>query len=229
MASYGQFCPVAKAMEILDERWTLLIVRELLMGSTRFSELRRGVPKMSPALLSRRLRELARAGVVERHVDGSSVSYRLTRSGRELYDVVRALAVWGVRWVGELGEQDLDPHLLLWDMHRTMPTDRWPPGRTVLAIHFTDVEPKQARWWLVVGDDGVDVCSADPGFEVAVSMDTSLRVLTGLWRGDRTWPAVLAAGTVRLSGSAPLRRTLPELIGRSTFAAVPRPGPQPMP
>ncbi len=121
MSGYGQFCPVAKSMELLDERWTLLVVRELLAGSTHFNDLRRGVPKMSPALLSKRLKSLTRAGVVERaEIDGRT-TYSLTECGKELADVVEALGAWGVRWIGELGEADLDPHLLMWDMRRTIP------------------------------------------------------------------------------------------------------------
>jgi DNA-binding HxlR family transcriptional regulator len=110
MTGYGQFCPVSKAMELLDERWTMLVVRELLLGSKHFNELRRGVPKMSPALLSKRLKSLTRAGVVERlEVDGRT-AYSLTQCGQELGEVVDALGRWGVRWIGELGEEDLDPH-----------------------------------------------------------------------------------------------------------------------
>src|SRR3954469_25348901 len=116
-ASYGQFCPVAKAMELLDERWTLLVVRELVVGSRTFSDLRRGVPRMSPTLLSKRLQQLVRAGVVGRDGDGR---YELTRAGQELRPVVEAIGTWGTRWIGELGDADLDPKLLLWDMHRNV-------------------------------------------------------------------------------------------------------------
>jgi len=126
MSSYGQFCPVAKAMELLDERWTMLVVRELLLGSKHFNDLRRGVPKMSPALLSKRLQTLTRAGVVQRTEVNGRTSYTLTECGRELNDIVQALSVWGVRWIGELGDKDLDPHLLMWDIRRNVPVDDWP-------------------------------------------------------------------------------------------------------
>jgi DNA-binding HxlR family transcriptional regulator len=116
MSSYGQFCPVPKAMELLDERWTMLVVRELVSGSSRFNDLRRGVPRMSPALLSKRLQSLTRAGVVQRgEVDGRA-SYTLTPCGRELAEVLQAVGSWGVRWIGDLGDKDLDPHLLMWDL-----------------------------------------------------------------------------------------------------------------
>src|ERR1700712_1290160 len=130
MSSYGQFCPVAKAMEVLDERWTILVVRELLAGSTRFNELRRGNPRMSPALLSKRLRTLERAGLVRRDLVGAYASYTLTPSGEDLREIVMALGTWGTRWIGELGEADLDPHLLMWDIKRTVPVDEWPRSRT---------------------------------------------------------------------------------------------------
>ena len=222
MPSYGQFCPVAKAMEVLDERWTLLIVRELLSGSTRFNELRRGVPKMSPALLSKRLRALERAGVVRRSDDGNRSSYTLTSSGIELKPIVDALGAWGVRWVGELGAEDLDPHLLMWDMRRTLPLDRWPRSRTVLAFCFDDV-PKAREWFICVNGDDVDVCDQDPGFEVTATISTSLRTLVLVWRGDLSWAQALRSGAVRLDGPGGVRRQVPELLGQSTLAGVPRP------
>lgn len=222
MPSYGQFCPVAKAMEILDERWTLLIVRELLLGSTRFNELRRGVPRMSPALLSKRLRALERAGVVRRDDEDGRSRYALTPSGQELKPVVDALGAWGVRWVGELGDADLDPHLLMWDMRRTLPVERWPRSRTVVAFRFDDV-PKARDWWICVNGDDVDVCEDDPGFEVAATVATSLRALTGVWRGDRSWSEAIRSGEVQLDAPGGVRRQLPEWIGQSLLSAVPRP------
>jgi DNA-binding HxlR family transcriptional regulator len=223
MSAYGQFCPVAKAMEVLDERWTLLVVRELLNGSTHFNELRRGVPKMSPALLSKRLRSLERAGVVRRSENGGRSAYLLTESGRELSTVVEALGTWGVRWVGDLGDEDLDPHLLMWDMKRTVPVTAWPRVRTVLAFRFCDVEAKASRWWLCVNDRIVDLCDYDPGFDVDATVETSLRTLTQIWRGDRSWREVLRGGDVTVHGSAAARRSLPEWLGQSDLAVVPRP------
>jgi DNA-binding HxlR family transcriptional regulator len=140
--AYHQFCPVAKAMELLDERWTLLVVRELVTGSQHFNALRRGLPRMSPSLLSKRLQQLTRAGVVERTDDGR---YVLTAAGEELRPVVEALGGWGVRWIGELGDADLDPQLLLWDMHRNVDHAAVPPTQTVVRFHFPDAEPCAPR------------------------------------------------------------------------------------
>jgi len=223
MTSYGQFCPVAKAMEILDERWTMLVVRELLEGSTHFNELRRGVPKMSPALLSKRLRSLERAGIVRRTSDGGRVGYTLTDSGKELKEVVEGLGAWGVRWISELGQQDLDPHLLFWDMRRKVPVEEWPRDRTVVAFHLDDVEPKVSRWWLVSSGGEVDVCDFDPGFEESASVAGSLRALTRIWRGDLSWDRALRTGEVAVTAPTAVRRAVPGWLGQSPLAAVPRP------
>jgi DNA-binding HxlR family transcriptional regulator len=222
MSAYGQFCPVAKALEVLDERWTLLVVRELLYGSTHFNELRRGVPKMSPTLLSKRLRTLERAGVVERRGSGARSTYHLTESGRELSEVVTALGSWGVRWIGELGRQDLDPHLLMWDIQRKLPVDQWPRSRTVLEFRFDDVESRVSRWWLVVAGADVDICDYDPGYEVAATVVTSLGSLVQLWRGDLSWEQLLS-GRARVDGPTSVRRSLPAWLGQSESALVPRP------
>src|SRR5690606_13576935 len=181
------------------------------------------VPKMSPALLSKRLRTLERAGVVERRSVGGHPVYELTRSGRELSGVVNALAVWGLRWVGELGEDDFDPHLLMWDMKRKIPVEAWPRSRTVLQFHLDDVPAPVSRWWLVVSAGEVDVCDFDPGFDVTAEVRTGLRELVRVWRGDRSWDEVLRTGTLSVAGSREVRRALPSWIGQSELAATPRP------
>jgi DNA-binding HxlR family transcriptional regulator len=221
---YHQFCPVAKAMELLDERWTLLVVRELLMGSERFNELRRGVPRMSPTLLSRRLQQLVRAGVVTRQEDGHDVRYVLTEAGRELRPVVESLGAWGTRWIGELGDADLDPRLLVWDMHRNVDVRAVPPGRRVVHLRFPDVAAGARNWWLVISDDETDVCDADPGHEVDATVTASLRALTSVWRGDRSWTDAVRDGSVSITAPETVRRDLPSWFRLSVFAGVARPG-----
>jgi DNA-binding HxlR family transcriptional regulator len=214
---------MSKAMELLDERWTLLVVRELLLGSRHFNDLRRGVPKMSPALLSKRLKSLVRAGVVERaEVDGRT-TYSLTQSGQELSEVVDALGRWGTRWVGELGQEDLDPHLLMWDIHRTVSVDEWPRARTTVAFHLDGVASRASRWWLVVAEGRADVCDFDPGYDVTGTVETSLLTLTRIWRGDVGWSHALLDGSVAVSGPAEVRRAIPSWIGQGLKAGVPRP------
>jgi DNA-binding HxlR family transcriptional regulator len=225
-SSYYQFCPVAKAMELLDERWTLLVIRELLSGSRRFNELRRGLPRMSPALLSKRLHQLARAGVLERRTegaDGAGVEYVLTEAGHELRPVIEALGAWGTRWIGELGDRDLDPKLLLWDMRRNVERRALPPGRTVIEFTFPDAAAGTRHWWMVITPDEVDVCDADPGHPVAVSVTASLRRMVEVWRGDLGWYDAIRSGGLEVYGPQALRRALPGWFSRSPFASVPRP------
>jgi DNA-binding HxlR family transcriptional regulator len=222
-ASYHQFCPVAKAMELLDERWTLLLVRELVTGSTHFNQLRRGLPRISPTLLSKRLQQLERAGVVERQVQGTDVSYVLTPAGDELRPVVEALGAWGIRWIGVLGDEDLDPKLLLWDMHRNIDHEVLPPGRTVVQFRFPDAARTARDWWLVITSDDADVCDADPGYAVAVTVTCSLRRMVEIWRGDVGWSDALRSGSLEVDGPAMLRRAVPRWFTLSSFASVPRP------
>jgi DNA-binding HxlR family transcriptional regulator len=222
-ASYGQFCPVAKAMELLDERWTLLVIRELLCGSQHFNALRRGLPRMSPALLSRRLQQLTRAGVVERLAGEREVRYVLTQAGEELRPVVEGLGAWGVRWIGELGDEDLDPKLLLWDMHRNVDHDAIPEGRTVVHFRFPDVPASLRDWWLVISGGETDVCDDDPGHPVAVTVTASLRRMVEIWRGDLSWPGALRSGAVELQGTALARRAFPRWFTLPPYTAVPRP------
>ncbi|HVC69489.1 MAG TPA: helix-turn-helix domain-containing protein [Acidimicrobiales bacterium] len=222
-SGYHQFCPVSKAMELLDERWTMLVVRELVSGSQQFNEMRRGLPRMSPSLLSKRLQQLVRAGIVERRTDGGGVRYVLTPAGQELRPVVEALGAWGVRWVGELGDEDLDPKLLLWDMHRNIDHAAVPGERTVVRFRFPDAPVKARHWWMVITAEDADVCDVDPGHPVDVTVSASLRRMVEVWRGDVAWSEALGSGAIEVSGPEVLRRSLPRWFTLSVFASVPRP------
>jgi DNA-binding HxlR family transcriptional regulator len=221
MAGYGQFCPVAKAMELLDERWTMLVIRELLCGSRHFNALRRGVPRMSPSLLSARLRTLVRAGVVERIEAGRQVTYALTPAGEELRPIVEALGQWGLTWIPELGDEDYDPHLLMWDLRRNVDLTAVPAGRTVLRFSFPDVAPEERHWWLVISADGVDLCHFDPGFTLTATIETSLRTLTRIWRGQLTWPGAVRSGAAHIDGPSHVARSLPRWLPKSTIVPPP--------
>ncbi len=224
--SYGSYCPVAKAMELLDERWTMLIVRELADGGLHFNDLRRGMPKISPTLLSARLQRLARAGIVSRREHSNRVVYELTPAGLELRPIVDALGTWGIRWVPELGDADLDPKLLLWDMHRNVDPERIPDGRTVVCFTFPGVSPRVRDWWLVIQATQVDVCDVDPGHPVEVAVTADLRSLINVWRGDLPWSQAIRAGDLRITGPEHMRRALPGWFRPQTIAAVPRPQPE---
>lgn len=220
MPGYGQFCPVAKAMEILDERWTMLIIREVLSGSAHFNDIRRGVPRMSPTLLSRRLRELERLGLIRRQIAGKQTTYHPTSRCEELRGILEAIGVWGLRWIGELGDEDLDPHLLLWDMRRQVPVDQWPRTRTTLAISFVDVEPAARNWWLVVAGEDVDVCGFDPGYPVAATMRTQLVTMTRIWRGDLLWESATKAELVTIDAPSDIARRVPGWLGISGISQL---------
>lgn len=221
-SSYHQFCPVSKAMELLDERWTMLVVRELVTGSRKFNDLRRGLPRMSPTLLSKRLHQLVRAGIVERRADGNETHYVLTPAGQELRPIIEALGAWGVRWIGNLGEEDLDPNLLLWDMHRNVDHAAVPKPRAVVHFNFPDMPVRVRRWWLVITFDEVDVCDTDPGHEVDLAVTADLRDMTRVWRGDCSWSDAVRSGRLVLAGPPALRRALPGWFKLPAFASVVR-------
>jgi DNA-binding HxlR family transcriptional regulator len=220
---YGQFCPVAKAAEIVAERWTPLVLRELMCGSQRFNDLRRGLPLMSPSLLSQRLRELESAGILERQRSGTGKgwTYHLTEAGRELRPVVETLGRWGHRWVAqELARDDLDPSLLMWDVHRRIDLSAVPVTRAVVRFELTGAKRGMRRWWLVMdGARGeVDVCLKDPGFEVDLSVSSSLRTMVDVWLGYTPVRQAVTRGEVTLEGRRDLVRTFPKWIGCSVFA-----------
>ena len=222
-ASYKQFCPVAMASEILCARWTIVLLRELVAGSTRFNELRRGVPRMSPALLSKRLRELETAGIVAREKvsGGSEVSaYRLTEAGRDLQPVIEAIGIWGQKWVEtEPSLENLDPEVLMWDMRRNLDTEPVPKARTVIEFIYPELPPARRKWWLIVEPDhSVDLCHIDPGFDVDLYVSTDLRTMTEIWMGLSTVARASDAGKLHLVGHTDLTKTMQTWLGLSPFA-----------
>jgi DNA-binding HxlR family transcriptional regulator len=219
-ASYGQFCPVAMAAEIVCTRWTALVLRELLCGSQRFNELRRGVPRMSPTLLSKRLKELEHAGIVTVARDGAGGAlYSLTTAGEDLREVVMMLGFWGQRWIEtQQSLTKLDPSLLMWDMRRHLDPTPIPPRRCAIQFHFGDLGPAQQDWWLVVEGRTVDLCSVDPGFEVDLYVSGPLRSMTAVWMGLSTVQAEVAAGRLEVTGDRTIARTMQQWLGLSPFA-----------
>ena len=220
MAGYGSFCPIAKATEILAERWTLLVMRELLLGARHFNDIRRGVPRMSPTLLSKRLHTLRDQGIVaiERASDGHCWEYRPTAAGEDLRPVIELVGHWGQRWVrSRLPRNELDPGELMWYIHRHFVKDRLPPGRVVIEIDFTDVR-RMKRWWVVIRDGTVDLCLDDPGYDVDVVMTTDLRSLTQVYIGDLPLDRAYTAERIDIQGPRELVRDMPRWFARSKFA-----------
>ncbi len=213
---YGQFCPVAMAAEVLCQRWTVVLLRELVAGSTRFNELRRGVPRMSPALLSKRLKELEEAGVLI-HVDGE---YRLTEAGQDLREVVMAMGMWGQRWVqAQPSLRNLDAGLLMWDMRRNLDPTPLPGQRIVIQFLYPELPVAKRNWWLIV-DPGeeVDLCSVDPGFDVDLYVVTDLRTMTAVWMGLDTVVEAGKEGRLRWEGDGRLAEAMQTWLGLSPFA-----------
>lgn len=211
---YGQYCPVTRAVEVLAERWTLLIVRDLLVGATRFNELSRCNPGLSRSLLSKRLRQLERAGVVE-HVGDQ---YLLTPAGEALRPVVFGLGAWGADWqFGDPRERELDPQLLMWWVHGRIDFSQLPDRRVVLAFRFPGVSD---RFWIVRDEAGPSLCTADPGFEVDATVEGELPVLYQVWLGRLPMAAVLRDGRVRIDGRREVVRPLPDALQLSPVAEL---------
>lgn len=221
---YGQFCPVSMASEIICSRWTTLIVRELLCGSTHFNELRRGLPKISPALLSKRLKELQQAGVIAvERLDNGATKYRLSEAGEELRPVIIGLGNWAQRWIeSRLSLKNLDPSLLMWDIRRNVQTDHLPRRRSAIQFLYPELPAGRRAWWLVVEDGTVDVCNFDPGYEIDLVVTTSLRTMTAIWMGLTTVKDEVAAGTLDVEGDRKIAEPMQDWLGLSIFAKVPR-------
>jgi DNA-binding HxlR family transcriptional regulator len=228
MKGYGQFCPVAKAAEIVAERWTPLVLRELVCGSHRFSDLHRGVPLMSRTLLVQRLAQLEDAGVVRSapRTKGRGREYFLTPAGEELRPVIEGLGEWGQRWArSQVSADDLDPGLLMWDIRRRVNIDRLPDRRVVVQFDFRAVPKivRRATFWLILEHRGVDVCLKHPGFEVDLVVDADLVALTKAWMGDVRLADAMRSGLVRVEGPTALVRAFPGWLALSGFADVERP------
>ena len=224
-SSYKQFCPVAMAAEILCARWTIVLLRELVAGSTRFNELRRGVPRMSPALLSKRLKDLEAAGILTRARgtgEPDLFEYRLTEAGQDLRPVIEAVGAWGQRWVEtEASLENLDPTLLMWDIRRNIDPAPMPRRRSTIQVIFPELPDAHRNWWLIVEpEQEVDLCSVDPGFEVDLYLSTDLRTLTEIWMGYTAIARAKEQGTLMITGNRQLEADLGRWFSLSPFAKI---------
>lgn len=221
--SYRQFCPVAMAAEVLCTRWTVVLLREMLAGSTRFNDLRRGVTRMSPGLLSQRLKDLERAGVVARvKIAGGpdQFEYLLTRAGRDLQPLIECFGVWGQRWIeSKMSLKHLDPQLLMWDMRRNLDPTPMPKRRSTIQFLYPEVLAARRAWWLIVTPgEGVDLCSVDPGYDVDLYVTSDLKTMTAIWMGLETVRDAVADGRVTLIGEKGLAANMQAWLGLSPFA-----------
>jgi DNA-binding HxlR family transcriptional regulator len=211
---YSQYCPVAKASEVLGEKWTILILRELLYGTHRFGEFQRAISGISPTMLNKRLKELEARGLVSKH----DQEYHLTPSGEDLGPLVRQYAIWGMRWArGELSENDLDVEMLMWDIRRRIRPEFLPDEGCTIQVNFSDLEEK-ADWWLIVDSEGVDLRSEDPGDTPDLVIETDLKAMTELWMGDINLRSALARRRLLLRGRPLLIRAIEQWLPSARYA-----------
>jgi len=228
MAGYGQFCPVAKATEVIGEKWTLLVLRELMLGTVRFNEFQRSLSRMSPTLLAKRLRHLEECGIVIRKkISGQKgYEYRLTAAGRELGPLIEVLAVWGMRWArGQLTDDELDVEFLMRELQRRLQTEYLPDGLTVISLVFDELA-KHKNWWLIIDGDVVDLCTEDPGKDVDLYINSSVRTLVEVWEGDLDIRKALRNGSIKAHGLNHLIRTMPDWFGICLYKDVLRGDPE---
>jgi DNA-binding HxlR family transcriptional regulator len=224
MTGYGQFCPVAKATEIIGERWTLLVLRELLLGTTRFNDFQRALSRMSPTLLSKRLKQLEECGIVIRKkLSGQKgYEYRLTAAGKELSPLIEVLAVWGMRWArDQLTDDELDVEFLMREIQRQLKTEHLPDGETVICVIFDELT-KHKTWWLLVDGDVVDLCTENPGKDVDLYIISSVRTIVEVWEGDLDMRKALRNGSIKAHGMRHLIRTMPDWFGVCIYKEVER-------
>jgi len=211
MGSYRQYCPIARASEILAERWNPLIVRNLMFGATTFSALARGVPAMSRSMLIKRLGELERAGIIEKHrkADGPGHRYDLTPAGNDLAGVIGALGEWGEQWV-EVTTEHADPGFALWAWCQVqLNRAALPEERTVVAFSFPDQRPGNRYYWLLIEGRNAEVCYSDPGGEPDVTVQAESLAFVDWHRGTLEWSAATRSGRISATGRRELIRALP--------------------
>jgi DNA-binding HxlR family transcriptional regulator len=220
---YGQFCPIAKATEIIGEKWTILIIRELLMGGSRFSELQRGLSQISPTLLSKRLESLTQSGLVlKKRIPGQKgFEYLPTKSCLELLPIIRTLGDWGMRWArSNLTEKDYDVELLMVYLKRSIDPGKLVGKENVIRFKFTDIK-KYPNWWLVVMGEEIDICIKDPGKDIDVYFTTSVKTMADIWMGDNNYRKAQREGTLKIVGNTALTQNITSWMSNSIFKDIP--------
>ncbi|MDO6514630.1 helix-turn-helix domain-containing protein [Neptuniibacter sp. 2_MG-2023] len=220
---YLQFCPLAKASELLCEKWTLLIIRELLMGGKRFNDFQRGMASISPTMLTKRLNELTDNGlVVRKKISGQrGYEYFLSESGKELAPIIQQIGEWGMRWTrSQLPNSELDIELLMLYLERSINPHNLPGDNTIISFNFSD-QNQMAKWWIVVSNEEVDVCTVDPGKEVDIWFNTDLRTMIEIWMGYTTYKTAIRAQKLQLVGPSALTNNINSWMDSSVFAEIP--------
>ncbi|MGB5775220.1 MAG: helix-turn-helix domain-containing protein [Sedimenticolaceae bacterium] len=218
--SYGQYCPLALASELLCRRWTVLVISRLLDGCRTFNQIHQGIPRISPSLLSTRLAELEHAGLVKRRKVPNENRYRYepTEAALDLTELIDQMAIWGQHWARDMDMDDLDPAFLAWSMSLRMNTDAMPLGRTVVEFEFSGTPTGFRRFWLVNNGGKVDMCLKDPGFETDLHVRSDIRCFVEAWRGFRDLRQEIRTGKIRLSGPKHLVSSFPDWLLLSALA-----------
>lgn len=220
---YGQFCPIAKASEVIGEKWTVLIIREILMGGRRFGELQRGLGTISPTVLSRRLSDLESNGLIYKKSTSGlrGHEYFPTESCKQLLPILLELGNWGLKWAYEnLQVEDYDVELLMLYLQRSVVPDKLPDGLTLFHFSFRDM-PKKPDWWLLCENTNVEVCDKDPGKDTDVCIRTTVKTMTEIWMGKRLYRSAKKAGDIKITGNRYLADHLTSWIQSSPFGAIP--------
>ncbi len=221
---YGQYCPLALAVEMLCQRWTVLVISRLFDGCTKFNDIHRGLPRMSPSMLSQRLSELEQAGLIKRRKQRgqNGHTYHLTPCGQDLEEIVMQMAIWGQRWARDMSNDDLDPAFLAWSMHLRIDASAIPLGQTVMEFQFSGTDKGEDRFWLIKQDDQVQMCLKDPGLETDLLIEADLRVFVEAWRGFRDLRREIKSRRIRLQGPPELKRDFPNWLLLSSLAQYQR-------
>lgn len=222
MNTAGSLCPAIKASEIIGDKWVLLILREMLLGTTRYNDFQRALPRISPTVLSKRLKQMEQHGLIVKKTTagGRSKEYRLTASGREVGPIVHHLSTWGLRWARrQIQDEDLDVSSFMWDFHRTLNIKELPDGDTVFNVRFEEIE-SYSDWWLIANQSQVDLCTDDPGMEIDLYIIAQLPAAASVWMGDVAVNQAIEAGYIKLSGSRHLTKTAHRWFPKSGYSDV---------
>ena len=222
-STYGQYCPLAMSADFLCQRWTMLILREFLEGSSTFNDIGRGVPRMSRTLLSRRLKELIDVGLIQKksNKNGHQSEYVFTEAGKALGPVVMAMANWGQEWINiEPSINNIDVDLLMWDIRRHTRPLSVLPDPFIVHIFLSDVEDKYANHWLIYEEDNVDLCYIDKEFNVDVYIETTAAKLTKVWMGWENFEQAVKARELIIEGDEKYTSIAKEWLGQSSVSKI---------
>lgn len=222
MKGYGQYCPLALAAELLCQRWTILVISRLVDGFTQFNEIHRGVPLISPSMLSQRLSELEAEGIVRKKKLKKGYSYHVTEAGQALTGIIDSMAIWGQQWARDNVMEDLDLAFLAWSMHLRVDKEAFPAGRTVVEFDFTETPKESWRFWLVNTHEEVEMCLKHPGYETDLLVTSDLRVFVEAWRGFRSLEEEISARRIKLTGPRNLKEAFPNWLLLSALAPYER-------